>query len=125
MSEVDEYKYLGLMFEKSGWRKAKSKMTRSARKAMIWSWNLLLRTGNMSVKCLVSVWTALIRPYLEYGAEVWCSEDDFVWEEAEKIQRKMARRILHCRKSTTNEAVLGELGWTSLKARRMMLRLFC
>ena len=36
----------------------------------------------------------------------------------------MARRILGCSKTTSKEVVLGELGWTSLKSRRMMLRLF-
>ena len=34
-----------------------------------------------------------------------------VWEEAERIQREMARMILKCSPKMTNEAVLGELGW--------------
>ena len=121
---MEEYKYLGMMMQKRGWKKYKEKMLRSARRAMMWSWNLLTKTGDMTVKGMVSVWSTLIRPYLEYGAEVWCSEDDCVWPEAEAIQRKMARRILGSSRSTANEVVLGELGWSSLKSRRMMLRLF-
>ena len=46
-----------------------------------------------------------------------------VWEEAERIQREMARMILKCSPKMTNEAVLGELGWWTLKGRRDLLRL--
>ena len=49
-------------------------------------------------------------------------EDD--WPEAKELQRKIARRILRVSKRTSNEVVLGELGWMTLKARRRMLQLF-
>jgi hypothetical protein len=70
------------------------------------------------------VWFGLIRPYLEYGAEIWNSETDCKWAEAEAIQRKMGKRILKVKSSCPDEAVMGELGWISLAGRRMMLRLF-
>ena len=66
----------------------------------------------------------LIRPYLEYGAEIWNSETDCKWAEAEAIQRKMGKRILKVKSSCPDEAVMVELGWISLAGRRMMLRLF-
>jgi hypothetical protein len=91
---------------------------------MVWSYNELLRQGDMTVRGLQNVWTALVRPYLEYGAEVWPSERDHLWPEAELIQRKMGKRILACSKRTPDEVVQGELGWMSLAGRRMMLRLF-
>ena len=53
-------------------------------------------------------------------AAVW---GECVWEEAERIQREMARMILKCSPKMTNEAVLGELGWWTLKGRRDLLRL--
>ena len=82
-------------------------MFRNAQKASIWSWNLLMREGNPSVKELQRIYTGLVRPYLEYGAEVWGDlEDD--WPEAEELQRKIARRILRVSKRTSNEVVLGE-----------------
>ena len=119
------YKYLGLIFQSRGtWRMAKEQMIRRANKAMVWSYNGLVRQGNMTVKGLQNVWTALVRPYLEYGAEVWPSRRDQVWNEAELIQRKMARRILKCSKKTPAEVLQGELGWVSLAGRRAMLRLF-
>ena len=45
------------------------------------------------------------------------------WEEAEKLQRDMGKRILGLMGSTNNEVIQGELGWWTMKARRDMLRL--
>ena len=83
VSETDVYKYLGLLFQREmSWEKAKARMFRNAQEASIWSWNLLMRTGNSTVKGLTGIYTGLVRPYLDYGAEIWC---DFDWEEAEVL----------------------------------------
>ena len=66
-------------------------------------------------KTCINLYQALIRSVLEYGCEIWGNEQ---WIEGERIQREMARRILRCNGKTTNEAVLGELGWWRLKTRR-------
>jgi hypothetical protein len=79
-------------------------------------------TGAVSVDSGIRIWQGLVRPVLEYGAEVWPMEAGN-WEEADRLQRKMARRILGCQKNTPDEALRGELGWWTLKARRTMLRL--
>jgi hypothetical protein len=64
VSETDVYKYLGLLFQREmSWEKAKARMFRNAQKASIWSWNLLMRTGNPSVKGLTGIYTGLVRPY--------------------------------------------------------------
>ena len=60
------------------------------------------------------------RPMMEYGAEVW---GDCVWNEAERIQTKMGKRILGCREKTADDVVRGELGWWKMRGRRDMLRL--
>ena len=44
-------------------------------------------------------------------------------EQAEKLQREIARIILKVPVRTANEAVLGDLGWWELKARRDKARL--
>jgi len=72
------------------------------------------------VEDCVRVWQALVRPKLEYGTVVW---GEVKWEEAEKIQKEMGRMILRCSTKMTNEVVLGELGWWTLKGRRDFLRL--
>ena len=46
-----------------------------------------------------------------------------MWEEAEIIQREMARMILKCSPKMTNEAVLGE--WVVDAERKKRLRLKC
>ena len=63
---------------------------------------------------------ALVRPVLEYGAAVI---GDVKWQEAEQIQRRMGKMILRCSEKMTNEVVLGELGWWTMKGRRDMMRL--
>ena len=124
LEEVPEYKYLGMMVEKGGrWKKTKEKMLRKARRAAAMAWSMAVRGGDMSVKGMTSMWTALIRPHLEYGAEVLNSHNDFVWEEAEKLARKIGRRVLKCGRRVPNDAILGELGWTTMRGRRMLLRL--
>jgi hypothetical protein len=39
------------------------------------------------------------------------NHNDFVWEEAELLARKVGRRVLRCGVRLPNDAVLGELGW--------------
>ena len=82
-----------------------------------------IQRGCLSVKAAINVWKALVRVIMEYGAEVWCECGNSLWEEAEKIQREMARRILGCSSKTACEVLLGELGWWTMKGRRDMLRL--
>src|SRR6185503_4445197 len=79
-----------------------------------------MRYGSLSVAASLNLYQALVRSVLEYGAEVWTNEE---WEEGERVQREMGRRILRCHGKTTNEAVLGELGWWRLQARRDFLKL--
>jgi hypothetical protein len=81
---------------------------------------MLMSSGNPPVKLLQETYFGLVRPYLEYGAEVW---GDFEWKEAEALQRLVGKRILRVNKNTSNEVVVGELGWLTLKGRRTMLRL--
>ena len=102
------------------WTMFKKRLKDKAERNMSAAWGMGMRGGNLSVKAGVGLWKALVRPILEYAAEIW---GDGEWEEAEKVQREMGRRILGVLEKTTNEAVLGDLGWWQLKARRDMLRL--
>jgi len=124
LEEVAEYKYLGMLVEKGGrWKKTKAKMLRKARRAAAMAWNMAVRAGDMSVKGMVNMWTALVRPHLEYGAEVLNAHGDSKWDEAEKLARKIGRRVLKCGNRLPNETIMGELGWMSMRGRRMLLRL--
>ena len=57
---------------------------------------------------------------MEYGAEVWGCDD---WPDAELLQREAGRLFLGVSTTTTNEVVLGDLGWWELKSRRTKARL--
>ena len=112
---------MGLEFEnKLTWKLFKQRLLEKAERNMRAAMGMGTRTKFLSVKAVVGIWKALIRPVLEYAAEIWGEKK---WEEAEILQRKMAKRILGLPEKTTNEAVLGDLGWWPLKARRDMIRL--
>ena len=55
------------------------------------TWAMGIKSGVLSVDAAKKIWMTLVRPILEYGAEVWGGEK---WEEAEKLQREMGKRIL-------------------------------
>ena len=57
---------------------------------------------------------------MEYGAEIWGEKR---WEEGERIQREMGKKMLGVSEKTTNEVVQGELGWNTMRSRRILLRL--
>jgi len=74
----------------------------------------------LSVDSGEKLWQTLIRPTLEYGAEVWGGCD---WQEAEKIQNTAGRTLLGLYRTTAVEVARGELGWLSLRARREIRQL--
>jgi hypothetical protein len=74
-----------------------------------------LKSGDLSVKGGINLYQALVRSILEFSAEVWGFD---AFPEAEKLQYEMCRRILRSGYMTTKEALLGELGFWLLSARR-------
>ena len=72
---------------------------------------------------MTNMCTALIRPHLEYGAEVMNTIGDPKWNEAEALMRKVAgidprRMILKYGRTLPNAAIAAELGWMTMKGRR-------
>ena len=63
------------------------------------------------------MFVSVLRPTLEYGSEVWaCNKCQIA--SLESIQLGAAKKILGCSSKTCNEAVRGDMGLESLKARR-------
>ena len=110
VGEACVYKYLGIEI-RSGlcFKQYKARILTEARRRMMLVWAMGIREGELSVVDCVRVWQALVRPVLEYGTVVWGDE--------------MGKMILRCSSKMTNEVVLGELGWWTLKGRRDFLRL--
>ena len=122
---VDHYKYLGveMVTGATKFKMYKKRVAAKARTAFYSVRAMGVAAGYMSVAAGEQVWKSLVRSRLEYAAVLMDDGDSKPWEEAEVIQRRMARTILGVPKTTTSLAVLGELGWWPLKARRDMLRL--
>jgi len=119
--EVSSYKYLGIELDRSlSFQEFKKRIKEKARKNVSRVWYMGMYDGCLSVKASINLYQALVRSVLEYGCEIWGDE---VWEEGERVQREMGRRILRCNGKTTNEALLGELGWWTLRARRDFCKL--
>jgi len=115
------YKYLGMeLHARLSQKEFKKRICSKAKASLSRVWRMGMRYGSLSVAASLNLYQALVRSVLEYGAEVWTNEE---WEEGERVQREMGRRILRCHGKTTNEAVLGELGWWRLQARRDFLKL--
>jgi hypothetical protein len=118
---VSQYLYLGVFMQSNGgWNQVKVSLVKKAKRCMAMSWGMGLHVGGLSSKAAVNVWKSLVRSVLEYGAEVL---DLGKWEEAERIQIRMGKRILGSFGNLADEVVRGDLGWWSMKARRDLLRL--
>ena len=121
IKEEARSKYLGIELDKKlSFREFKKRVGEKARKNVSRIWGMGMASGNLSVRASINLYETLVRSILEYGAEIWGDEE---WDEGEKIQREIGRRILRCHGKTANEAVLGELGWWSLRTRREFMKL--
>ena len=108
IKQVTVYKYLGVELDlQLTFKEFKRRIKEKARRSVSRVWAM-------------GMYEALVRSVLEYGCVIWGDED---WEEGERVQREMGRRILRCNGKTTNEAVLGELGWWKLRTRREYCKL--
>jgi hypothetical protein len=118
--ETRQYKYLGVTFGGTlNWQKQHSKALKEVnRRAMG-----LLSLGQVAripTTKLIEVYVTRILTKLHYGAEIWGEGD---WEAAERMQIKLAKRILRFRKTVNDDAVRGELGFVKLKRNRDYQRL--
>src|SRR6185312_4304771 len=76
-------------------------------------------SGKLPVPIAVQVYKALVRPLLEYAAEVHSIQS---WSMADQLQVAMCKRILQCTSRTASVFVTGELGLPSMEARYQQLR---
>ena len=85
VKQVDSYKYLGMEIQGNrGWNKFRKRLIEKVKKHMIIAWSMGIRKGRLTARAASKIWETLVRPILEYGAEI-CGEAE--WEEAEKLQR--------------------------------------
>ena len=109
---VVSYCYLGIEFANNGsWDSHVQKVINNGKKKL----NRLHRF--LSNRSISTVLISVLCPTLEYGSEVWaCNKRQTA--SLESIQLGAAKKILGCSSKTCNEAVRGDMGLESLKARR-------
>jgi hypothetical protein len=112
-------KYFGVDLDsKLSWNDYKVRMASKARATLAMVSGIGF--GKLSVAGAVNLWSSFVRSQMEYGCEIWGEGN---WAEAELIQHNMARRILNCSFRTPVAAMMGDLGWITLAARRDLQRL--
>ena len=109
---VSEYKYLGILFSRSGsFSAAKVYIANQATRAMF---SLLKKARDLllPIDLQIELFQKTIKPILLYGCEVWGFGDLSV---IERVQLKFLKYILNMKRSTPNCIVYGETGVIPLK----------
>ena len=109
---VSEYKYLGILFSRSGsFSAAKVYIANKATRAMF---SLLKKARDLllPIDLQIELFQKTIKPILLYGCEVWGFGDLSV---IERVQLKFLKYILNMKRSTPNCIVYGETGVIPLK----------
>ena len=120
LQRVRSYKYLGLILDENfSWKEHLEKICEKARKRTRALCGMGLREG-ISAKGVLRGWEVLVRPVMEYGAEIWGEKR---WEKGEELQMETGRRTLGVSRMTTREVIQGELGLEKISSRRILLRL--
>ncbi|MCW4346540.1 MAG: reverse transcriptase domain-containing protein [Candidatus Thiodiazotropha endolucinida] len=104
---VSEYKYLGILFSRTGtFNAAKKHLAAQAEKAM---YNLIRKSRSLllPVDLQIELFEKMVKPILLYGAEVWGFGNNCILE---KVCLKYLKMILNMKTSTPNCMVYGETG---------------
>ena len=116
---VKSFKYLGVDFQENlSWSITKRRFEEKAKSRIPMITKAVLE--GLSVKTGEKLWDTMIRPTLEYAAEVWGGG---IWKQADQIQHRVGKILLGLSNSTPGAVARGELGWLSLKARRELKQL--
>jgi hypothetical protein len=117
--QVDEFVYLGVKLH--AWKRlgevAAAARLATARRALGGMRRRCGRAGITNAKAHCSLFDAVVRPAMSYGAEIWApeflQEEDIAaagYEAAEVLHRAFLQRLLAVRGTTSNLMVLAEFG---------------
>lgn len=120
---VESYKYLGVHFnERVLWNTHVEKTIEKVEKA-IHHHEHLLRNKTLSGRARLQIWETIIRPVLEYGADIVNNIDAKQAKKVEGLQLRVAKMILACKTTTSSWAVRSELGLQKMETRRRLMQL--
>jgi hypothetical protein len=113
---VDTYKYLGVMFTKSGSWKEHVDGVIAKGKQRLHRLEKFLHIKSVSCELKHRVIMAVLVPLLEYGSEVWRATKEQT-KDLDRIVIRAARYALGCGKGVPSTAVQGEMGIHTMGAR--------
>ena len=112
---LDSYKYLGVELRAAPGRPFhlfRRRMLSAAKRAAGHIAGMGMFSGKLPVPLGIRVYKALVRPLLEFCAEVTSLQP---WSDAEQLQTAVGKRILQCPRYASATAAQGDLGWTTLE----------
>ena len=113
---VNDIKYLGVWISSDlKWNTQGKKIVEKAKKRQ-GEWMKVMYNKNLSVYNRINLYKTMVRPVIEYGAEVWWPTEQQL-KELEKVQRECAKTILGVVPQTANVAVIAETGLPSIRSR--------
>ena len=119
ISEVEFHKHLGIyLSNECTWHHHIKYISEKA-----WGRINVMRKFKLDRKSLEIIYTAFIRPLLEYGDVIWDNCSQYEKQELEKIQLEAARIATWTTKLISITALYKEVGWESLKQRRQTHKL--
>ena len=116
ISEVDSHKHLGLYFSNDcTWHQHINYITEKA-----WTRINIMRKLKFKLdrKALETIYTAFIRPLLEYGDVIWDNCSQYEKHELDKIQNEAARIATGATRLVSINALCKKIRWDSLEQRR-------
>ena len=118
IAKTSHHSYLGVELQDDGkWTKHIENCTKKANRAL----GFIRRNfGRCPESIKESLYTAMVRPHLEYASGAWSPHLKKDINRLENIQRKASRFVKSCnsRDPGTVTGLLADLGWNSLKQRR-------
>ena len=116
ITDVETHKHLGLYFSNDGHWHDQIQYIKEKAWARI---NVMRRLKfRLDRKSLEIIYTAFIRPLLEYGDVVWDNCAQYEKEELEKIQHEAARIATGATRLVSLHSLYAEIKWDSLQKRR-------
>ena len=118
LQNVTQYKYLGFIIAASGtYSHGIKNLADRAKRAWFAIYSILAKSKNKAIKTYVTLFEHVVKPVLMYGCEIWgvtIKNDKDVSEIGgeiwERFHLRVCKNILGVHKSTSNIAVLSEIG---------------
>ncbi|CAG2233175.1 unnamed protein product [Mytilus edulis] len=119
-----KYRYLGMWIDEHlDWKFTVREVRKSASRALSALYTKFIACGGMDFDIYEKLYENLVQPVLLYGSSIWGISEH---KQLETVQNRACRYFLGAFKNSTNLAVRGDMGWTTVKTKQNIevMRLF-